>query len=395
MSTDMNGFTETSAGEFVHLCLRGRWDEAALETAQAMSQEEGFDWDAVRGGVQREGIAPLLYAIARGRDLLPPALEEELRLAYFSNARRNLLLFHELARVLQQLEAHGIPTIVLKGVALAEAVYGSPAVRPMCDADLLVRREDAPSTLQALAGLGYETPYTDKREGYRFVYGNEVMFCKPGAQDMALDIHWNLFSSPYYLHTLALDWFWETAVPLRIEAVTTWMLGPEAQLLDLCGHLTLHHGSAAPRLLWLHDIAEVLVAYRETFDWERLLNQAQVLDMTLPVRGLLLRVTEEWHIPIPEAALARLRTLEPSAQEVRVFADYTVPYRPFRRSLWDDLASMPNWRVRLDYLWQNLFPSAAYMQSRYAIPRPWLTPLYYPYRWWLGIRTSLQKRRIG
>jgi len=388
----LNGVSETSTDEFLHLCLRARWDATALDEARALSQRDDFAWDAVRKVVEREGIAPLLYAIARGRSLLPANLEEAWRLAYFTNARRNLLLFHELERVLGQLAARGIPAIVLKGAALAGSIYGNPAVRPMCDVDVLVHQEDAPTALRVLTDIGYTTPQAEARAGDTLAYENEVLLRKPGAQEMTLEIHWSLFDSPYYQHRLALNWFWETAVPLRIETLTTRMLGPEALLLHLCGHLLLHHGSDAPRMLWLHDIAEALIAYRDTLNWDGLLSQAQALDLTLPVRQLLLRVSEDWRIPIPETALARLQSLVPSAQEARVFADLTAPHRPVIRRFWADLASMPDWKTRLNYAWHSLFPTAAYMQRRYAISHPWLTPLYYPYRWWVGIRGVVQKR---
>ena len=387
----MNGFFETSPDEFLHLCLRGRWDEAALEAARALSRGDGFDWEAARDAVQREGLAPLLYAIARGHDLFPPTLEEELRLAYFQNARRNLLLFHELARIIRQLEARGIPVIVLKGAALAEAVYGNPAVRPMCDIDLLVRRENAAVSLRALAELDYEASHAEARAGDTLAYENEVMLRKPGAQDMIIEIHWSLFDSPYYQHTLSLDWFWETALPLPIEGVAAQMLGPEAQLLHLCGHALLHHGSGALRMLWLHDIAEVIAFYREQIDWERVLTQAQAHDLVLPIQQLLPQVYTHWRAPIPDAVMAKLRALEPSPQEARIVARLTAPQRPVARRFWTDLASMPEWRTRLAYAWHSLFPSAAYMQQRYAVPHAWLTPLYYPYRWWVGVQGLFRK----
>lgn len=389
MSTDPNGVFETSVDEFLHLCLRGRWDETALEAARAASRKDGFDWDAVHDIAEREGLAPLLYAITRGQNLVPPAIEEAWRLAYFHNARRNLRLFHELARIIQHLKAHRIPVIVLKGAALAEVVYGNPATRPMCDIDLLVRHENAAAALRALAKLDYAAAYSEAHAGDTLAYENEVMLRKPGTQETILEIHWSLFNSPYYQHTLAPDWFWETALPLRIETVSAQRLGPEAQLLHLCGHALLHHGSASPRMLWLHDIAEVLMAYRETLDWENLLRQAQVHNLTLPVRQLLLQVADQQRVPIPETALARLCALEPSAQEARVVARLTAPQRPVIRRFWADLASMPDWKTRLVYAGHSLFPSATYMQRRYAIPHLWLTPLYYPYRWWMGIRGLL------
>ena len=48
---------------------------------------------------------------------------------------------------------------------------------------------------------------------------------------------------------------------------------------------------------------------------------------------------------------------------------------------------LSRWSERLGYAWTHLFPSAAYMRQRYDIPHPLLLPLYYPYRWFRGLRS--------
>jgi len=92
---------------------------------------------------------------------------------------------------------------------------------------------------------------------------------------------------------------------------------------------------------------------------------------------------------VPAEALSRLNALCPSAAEVQVVTWRTASERPVAQRFWTDLAGMDNWRRRLRYAWIQLFPSVTYMQNRYGIRHRWLVPLYYPYRWWLGLRSAL------
>ena len=53
----------------------------------------------------------------------------------------------------------------------------------------------------------------------------------------------------------------------------------------------------------------------------------------------------------------------------------------------NDPASMLGWRAWSRFAWRNFFPSVDYMQHRYDIPHRLLALLYYPYRWWVGLRS--------
>ncbi len=204
-----------------------------------------------------------------------------------------------------------------------------------------------------------------------------------------VEVHWSLLDSPYYQSHLPTEWFWQTAQPLCIRAQPALALGPEAQLLHLCAHLLLHHGGDPPRLLWLHDIAAVLHRYGELIDWEVLLQQAQACDLVLPLQQLLPRVAREWSLSLPVAVLQRLAALRPSRTEVKVLSLLTSTRRPVIQRFWTDLRTTPTWPRRLRYALQSLFPSPSYMQRRYGVRHSALVPLYYPYRWYVGVREAL------
>jgi hypothetical protein len=67
-----------TAVQFLRLCLRGRWDPAALEAALAQSASSHVDWQAVCQVAQHEGLAPLLYHVTRGWGLGPSPGERRL-----------------------------------------------------------------------------------------------------------------------------------------------------------------------------------------------------------------------------------------------------------------------------------------------------------------------------
>ena len=388
MAEQRQGRKDAGVAQFLLLCLRGRWDPTVLERARALSARNELDWDALRQVAYVEGVAPLLYHIARGQDLLPPPVEENLRIVYYHHTSRNLRLFHKLEDVVGHLTAEGVPVILLKGAALAQTVYRN-AVRPMVDLDLLVRQEDVLTALRVLSALGYEPAHAEHRAGYLFAYKNEMMLVKPGELRAPIEIHWSLFGPLYYQQAVPMDWFWQTALPVHIGDASAWMLSPEAQVLHLCAHMPLQHsGEGELRLLWLHDVAEVIAFYQEQIDWDQVLARARAYDLVLPVQQILIRVGDEWQAPIPPAVLERLRALRPSRDEERVFAWLTSAHRSAQR-FWVDLASMPGWGPRLRFAWCIFFPSAGYMQRCYRIPRRFLVPLYYPYRWFMGLRDTL------
>ena len=372
---------------FLRLCLRARADGDAREALRRAVQRANLDWDMIRRVALAQRLGPLICQALRGHLGVPAEAERSLRDSYYATAARNLILRHELCGALRALRAAQVSVIVLKGAALAETVYAHIALRPMLDVDLLLRQEDLPAARSALAELGYEAPHVEMHRGTTVTYENELALRKPALAEFALDMHWSLFDSPYYQHTLTMDWFWATARPLRIDGVPTLMLGPEATLLHLCGHLWLHH--TGEELLWLHDIARVVCVEADKIDWELLLARAQAYQLVLPLRQVLTRLSDEWGAPIPAAVCARLRALQPSKDEARTFQWRTPARRSVAQRFWADVRSMPGWRRRLHFTWTLLFPSPAYMRERYQVTHPVLLPLYYPYRWARGLRSAL------
>ncbi|HQJ51399.1 MAG TPA: nucleotidyltransferase family protein [Anaerolineae bacterium] len=381
-----------AALRFIRLCLRSRWDPPALDGARALLTQLAPNAHAVCELARRERVGPLLYDAVRKKDLLPAEVEAALRQSYYLTAACNLRLFEALDQALRALAARGIEVIVLKGAALAQTVYPSVGLRPMGDLDVLVRPASVPAAREVLAELGYHATGVEVRPGSDLAFESEVCLVRPGPPAVPLELHWSLFDVPHYQQTLPLSWFWATAQTVPLGGGPALVLGPEALLLHLCGHLVLHHGSSEAALLWEHDVAAVLAHDQPAIDWPLLLRQAEECALVLPLQEVLGRVAAEWAAPVPPDALAQLNALTPGNVEAQTVAQRTAARRPVARRFWNDLASLHGWRARLRYAWIQLFPAPAYMRHRYGITRAWLLPLYYPYRWSIGLRGLWSRR---
>jgi len=380
---------ETRAGvaretvDFLVLALRTRCDPPAMEELR-QCMERGVVWYEVLAAADKSRLGPLLYDILRDEPLAPEAERDWLKNAYRLHLLRNTVILDGLGAVLRAFKAAEIDVIVLKGVALGATVYPAAGLRTIGDIDLLVHRHDVQRIEQLLTSAGFGPLRAETHAGTLADFENEIALRKPGPIPLDVDLHWSLFDSPHYQTAIAMDWFWETAQPAHIAGEDVKVLGLEAEMLHLCGHLWLHHSGT--ELFWLHDIAELVLRHGSRIDWACLIDRARRFDLVLPLRNTLTRVADDWRAPIPADVMAQVRGLEPSAAEQRVNAWLTSPARPPAQRLWADLVSLPTWSLRLRFLRTNLIPSATYMRERYQIRNPLLLPFYYPYRWYRGVR---------
>lgn len=382
MNHDLDARTELSKA-FIFECLTARLNGTDLGQAVNLARRPDFDWDTFLRVADEELVSPLLHEILQGRQIAPSAVEEALARKHDYIARRNLFLLHELDQTLSLFHAAGLDVIVLKGAALIETVYKNIAFRPMRDLDLLIRHEQQPAALEMLAPAGYEQTTVVLRDSY------PVALEKCGIEPVVLELHWSLFHSLHYQQNLSMDWFWETARTVKVASHPMLVLGFEAQILHLCGHLTLHH-MHKPQLLWRNDLAELIFTKKEKICWDLLIYKAQTFQLILPLRQILEPIARDWGAPIPEPALQQLQALQVSTAETRAFTLSTAVKQSEGQGYWLRLNEISGWSNRLLYILKWLFPSPASLRSRYHVSQPRLLPLAYPYHWWMAARLGVE-----
>jgi hypothetical protein len=373
---------------FLKLCLRARWQPSLLGKVRKSTESDSFDWSEVIRHADAEGVSPLIYDTLQGANIAPAAVLQTLHTRYLSTASRNIVLFHELEKLLQHQSLKDVRVIVLKGAALVNDVYGGIALRPMIDLDLLSGPGSVLTIQDTLEALGY-VALPEPIGKPELALRNELRFLKSSSGGVWLDLHWDLFNSPYLQKTLSTDWIWDTARSVSFGKSRALILGPEAQILHLCGHMWLHH-HVHLKLLWLHDLAEVIHFHASELDWNQLLLQALAYELVIPLQQTLPTIAQEWDAPIPEDVLEQCMALSVSPDEARAFAWHTSKDRPSDEFIRERIARQSGFSQQLYYLRTRLLPTPTFMQFRYNIPHPFLLPLFYLYRLGVGLSIGMK-----
>ncbi len=374
--------------QFLLACLRTCLNPDGLTEVRELVATAELDWSQIARVAVADRVAPLVYRVVAGADIVPADVETLWRSEGYRTVAHNALLRPRLDEAIQALEAASVPAIVMKGAALCATVYGWAGPRPMSDLDLLVRPAHRARAVQALLDLGYRRPRAEPRAGATFRFENAIALVRDEVILTALDVHWSLFDSPGLQRHVSINWFWQTAVRAPLDGRSVLVFGHEAQLLHLCGHLALHH--RAQGLLWRHDIAALLHQHAGTLDWHVLQTQARAQGLVLPVCQIIPATAADWRIELEEDVLQELQALEPSGVEKKLYAGLTSGSTTVGRRFWRDLRSLPGWRERWLFLWSHLLPAPDYMRERYGIRRSVWLPFAYAYRWWLGLRSLLR-----
>lgn len=310
---------------------------------------EPLRWDLVLERALAEETYPLFARNLERLDSsrVPADVRSSLTALRQINALRNTLLAEELARVLSLLAAAGIRVIPLKGVALAESLYGDRTLRVCADLDVLVPRESVAKACEMLLDAGYhhhDGEPADYRQADLFLNSNIAHALARQADGITylLELHWDL-AWRWAKAGHAADDLWAGARPGVVFGVSAYRSSPEWEFLFLVIHATRHRWQG---LKWLVDIHTLCVT--RSLDWHviwegaRELGWNKAVSLTLSVCRSLFDTPVADEIPrrpLPRwlnlfpadrvsndpltAALLPLRVLSRPSAKLRYLADLT------------------------------------------------------------------------
>lgn len=370
---------------------------AAAWDPQALPAPASIPWPEVLRLAGPSNVGVVVHTVTRGmRASMPADIQAALEQAFYRSVAANTRCLHQLARVRAGLSGTGAPLLLLKGAALAQALYGELPLRLIGDIDLAVPAPYVPACRQALLDLGYLPDQVEERPGSLLTHSNQERFEPPSPYRAPVELHWHILDVPYYLRHIPMDWFWEHSEACSIAGQSFQVLNPEANLIYLPAHLALMH-----RFRGLHsllDLALLIVQNRDQFDWDRTAATAQSFDLLAALRATLDRLARCWpSLPLDEPRRL-LHALTPSPTDVRLFRLLTAEPRAPLLDFYTDLASLPDLPARMRFLLLNTFPQRAYMARRYGVRSAWQLPYWYLYRLADGglkmVRTVRQALRL-
>jgi hypothetical protein len=272
---------------------------------------DGNGFDRLEPGSRR--LLPLAYRNAKA--FIAAELRVELRRIQLEYWAANQKLLHDLEERLAWFHSHGIPTLVLKGMALSILHYRDMAVRPASDLDILVPEAQARDAIDRLQRGGWVNDYffADAPKNVYFLHHvHGISFKHAGYSD--LDLHWHVL----YDATLAgVDGpFWTDSVPLQVNSLVSRTLNPTDQLLHACMHGYAANIDVAP-IRWIAD--SVTVLRTGSVDWARLLRLSRELRVTVPMHATLSFLRAAFSADIPAVLIDRLASVPVKTTERRYF----------------------------------------------------------------------------
>ena len=239
----------------------------------------GLDWRLVLDYAERCSVGPVVYSNLRrtGHGRVPDSILEQLRTGYYWNTVRNEDLYRRLGVVRAALAQEQIPTIVLKGAALAELVYPERALRSMGDVDVLVPKADLSKADRVLLSLGYtHTRELRNAEWYRQQHHHLNPHVSKDRR-CVIELHHHIVV-PTSPAQPPIENLWKRARKAQVASVTTRVLSPEDLLLHLCLHFWYVGERATLRILC--DAAETIDWHKGRLDWDLVLDSARSYQAT-------------------------------------------------------------------------------------------------------------------
>jgi Uncharacterised nucleotidyltransferase len=217
------------------------------------------DWSDFLRQVDRQRIAGLAYDALSSADVaLPPAIGQGLGAKAQQIAHRNLSFAAETVRLQRAFKNANIPSLVLKGVALAQLGYGSLTIKHARDIDLLVSPDRAEAAMQILERDGYRLalPAEDlnaKQRRALVAYGREAEFVLD-SRGFRLELQWRAADNPHLLKDV--DAHSGSQSVYLADDISVQTLRHDDLFAYLCFHGARHAWS---RLKWLADVNAMLV----------------------------------------------------------------------------------------------------------------------------------------
>lgn len=293
----------------------------------------GAEAGALVEAAATQGLSGLLHEAVHDHAGWPAEVRQSLlatRRALLRRASRQLDLAERTRRGLAE---QGLRALPLKGAALAEWLYDSPADRPMADVDLLVL-DDWDAALRVLLASGL-TPEerADHAWSLREPHGG-----------LLVELHRGLTSCPR-LHPVDAAGLWSRSLPAGGQVQRR--PAPEDLLVQLALHAAFQHGLVLSLVQWL-DLRRLLE--REPLDAARVAACARDACATAALASTLAVAARVVGAPLPAWARVPPRLERWLAPRLARPLTFVAPAPPSLARLRWELAAGRRWRLVADTL---------------------------------------------
>jgi hypothetical protein len=283
-----------------------------------------LDWERVLDSAEHHRLIPAMHGALSGNNGVPSTL----RARVHKHAWRVLHFTAELQKIARCFEQRGIEFLAHKGPALAQLLYGDPAMRQFGDLDVIVRSRDFRRAKDVLIESGYDSNLrlSPRHEQALLRSGYECSFGLNSARNL-VELQWQIVPR-FYSINFDIDALFSRSMQVNLDDVALRTLGPEDLLMVLCVHAAKHEWV---QLGMLRDIAALM---NFDLDWNWIVAEARrlgiikILQVSLLAANKLFNVSCRKELPsanedtaeLASAVVSRLQhNYEPDTESIRYF----------------------------------------------------------------------------
>ena len=295
-----------------------------------------------------EGVTGFLYLHLKNLgllDLLPTKFSGSLENEYLQTRNHANAVLAEMKILSAGLEKVGIRAVALQGLSMA-SMYEDPGLRPLGDADVMVK----PGHEQMLKGLLWKAGYRAPDIMYPHLLSKD---------DLWIDVHTHILNldrihSRRYIFPEDLTPMWERAFPFFGQTGGLLRLDPFDNFIGLAAHALKHSYS---RLIWSVDLHICIRKWANSAQgWEALIERARVWKQERIVLYSLFLIGRIFGLKVPywvlcELGIQRLNVIERHLLRLRLRG---LSSRLMSNILW--IMNISRMGMKLEFMKETLFP---------------------------------------
>jgi hypothetical protein len=241
---------------------------------------------------------------------LPLTFARQLAVLSLDREFRMRVLQQRLEQALAALNAVGIESLLLKGGALANTVYGSFAARPMRDLDLLVRPDRADEARAVLRTMGWRSDPDLPGDPTYETHQHLPPLLDAEQTGLRLEIHRNVIASGHPFHFTDAE-IWGSARAIPVGRTTALVMHPTHHAAHIAIHFAWSHMLKLGAWHAFRDLA--LMDATGYLDWNALVSTAKRWRASTCCYWTLHLAESLAGLSIPEGVLGRLRPRLPES----------------------------------------------------------------------------------
>lgn len=252
---------------------------------------EKIKWKSIIDESQAHNVKGLLYsAIKRSKHLKYIEKEdlEQWKKDTFYTGIYQIQHIKQISNVLKIFNKEKIPVIVLKGLVIRE-LYPKPELRTMCDADILVHKEDLNKVKKILLEVGYSEGGVTKAH---IVYEH--------TNYPPIEVHWTITYEEFFKGEVLLEnEIWENAMKVKVGDSEALSLSLNDLAVHLCIHMAIHIAIGGFGIRQLCDLVLLVEKKGHLIDWSSFLNKIEACGVEKFTMAIFQTCSQLFNMKIP------------------------------------------------------------------------------------------------